>query len=157
MRASLRAAAISLLVLALVPADSVEPLAGRWLLVSQEVGGQKTDPDPLTLRITQSGNELQFAYSVPVNNIQFVSLTFSPRLDGTVADVKDSHGNKIGTVRVTKAGPSLYKVRLEGPNRPTASGTMTVSSDGKTLNSQSDSSPPGQTAVTHTVQVFTRQ
>src|ERR1700739_3851157 len=112
-----------LMFLSAAEAWSAEPLAGRWLLKSQEVGGNQTDADPLTLRITQKGNTFEFAYSLPVNNIQFVSMSFRARLDGTEAEVKNSQGTKIGTVKVTKAAGSLYKVVLQGENRPTAVGT----------------------------------
>ena len=135
---------------------AVEPLVGRWLLKSQEVGGQQTDTDPLTLRIVQRGNSFEFGYSLPVNNIQFVSMSFVSNLDGAEADVKNSQGNKIGTVKVAKAGGSLYKVALQGPNRPSAVGTMTVSADGKILTSESDSSMPGQKPI-HTRQIFSRE
>jgi hypothetical protein len=149
-------AATLMFLLSVAQAWSAEPLAGRWLLKSQEVGGNQTDADPLTLRITQKGNTFEFAYSLPVNNIQFVSMSFSPRLDGTEAEVKNSQGNKIGTVKVTKAGGSLYKVVLQGDNRPTAIGTMAVSSDGKTLICDSDANVPGR-GPTHTHQMFSRQ
>ena len=45
---------------------------------------------------------------------------------------------------------------LGGPNRPTASGKMKLTADGKTLVCESDSATPGG-VKTHTVQVFTRQ
>src|SRR5579864_8409168 len=143
-------------ILAAAQAWAVEPLVGRWLLKSQEVGGQQTDTDPLTLRIVQRGNVFEFGYSVPVNNIQFVSMSFASHLDGTDADVKNSQGNKIGTVKITKTGGSTYKVVLQGENRPTAVGTMTVSADGKTLTSESDANMPAKKA-THTRQVFSRE
>src|SRR5665811_753459 len=95
--------------------------------------------------------------SVPVRDIQFVSLRFAAKPDGTVADVTDANSKKVGTVKVTKASPTKYKVVLAGQGRPTANGGMTVSKDGKTLTSESDSMRPGQTAVTHMVQVFARQ
>jgi hypothetical protein len=145
-----------ILLLAAAQAWAAEPLVGRWLLKTQEVGGQQTDSDPLTLRIVQRGNSFEFGYSLPVNNIQFVSMSFASRLDGAEADVKNSQGNKIGTVKITKAGASLYKVVLEGPNRPSAVGTMTVSADGKTLTSDSDASVPGKGPV-HTHQIFSRE
>lgn len=148
--------AAALVFLLAAQAWAAEPLLGRWLLQSQEVAGQKTENEPLTLRIVQHGNAFEFAYSVPVNNIQFVSLSFSPRMDGAEADVKDSQGNKIGTVKVTKAGAAFYKVVLQGPHRPTAVGTMTVSADGKTLTCESDANAPGQPAI-HTRQIFSRQ
>ena len=144
------------LLVAAAQAWAVEPLVGRWLLKSQEVGGQQTDADQLTLRIVQRGDSFEFGYSLPVNNIQFVSMSFASHLDGTDADVKNSQGDKIGTVKISKAGGSLYKVVLAGPNRPTANGSMAVSSDGKTLNCDSDVTLPGK-GPTHTHQVFTRQ
>jgi hypothetical protein len=136
---------------------AAEPLLGRWLLVSQEVDGQKAEIDELTLRIISEGQALEFAYSVPVNNIQFVSLRFTARLDGTEADVTNANGKKIGTVTVTKSGAALYKILLQGEGRPTASGTMTVSADGKTLTSESDSKAGAQKTVTHMFQYFSRQ
>lgn len=145
------------IVLVAVQAHAAEPLLGRWVLVRQEVSGQKTSPEELTLRVNPAGQALEFAYSVPVNNIQFVSLRFAARLDGTEADVTNASGQKIGTVRLTKAGTSQYKIVLQGQNRPTASGTMTVSPDGKTLTSESESTMRGQSAVTRTVQLFSRQ
>jgi len=148
--------AILMFLLSAVQAWAAEPLVGRWLLKSQEVGGQQTDADPLTLRIVQRGNSFEFGYSVPVNNIQFVSMSFTSNLDGKEADVKNSQGNKIGTVKISKAGGSLYKVVLEGPNRPSATGTMTVSADGKTLTSDSEANVPGR-GPTRTHQVFARE
>jgi hypothetical protein len=145
-----------ILLLTASQAWAVEPLVGRWLLKSQEVGGQQTDADQLTLRIVQRGNSFEFGYSLPVNNIQFVSMSFASHLDGAEADVKNSQGDKIGTVKVSKDGGSRYKVVLEGPNRPTASGTMIVSSDGKTLTCDSDANVPGR-GPTHTHQIFSRQ
>src|SRR5579872_134278 len=118
--------AVALLGFALeLPGWAAEPLAGRWLLESQEVSGKKTNPDPLTLRITPSGNSLEFAYSLPVNNIQFVSLRFTAPLDGSPADVKDAEGRKVGSVTVTKTSTGHYRVVLQGPNRPTSNGSMT--------------------------------
>ena len=137
--------------------QAAEPIEGRWLLQSQEIGGQKTEIDQLTLRVVPKDKMLEFAYSVPVNDIQFVSLRFSAPPNGTPADVTDANGKKVGTVKVTKATATQYKIVLEGPNRPTATGSMTVSADGKTLTSQSDSKPPGQTNPTHMVQIFARQ
>ena len=137
--------------------QAAEPLLGRWLLVDQEVGGQKTGIDELMLRIIAEGQALDFAYSVPVNNIQFVSLRFTAKLDGTETAVTDANGKKIGSVRVTKSGAGQYKILLQGEGRPTASGTMTVSADGKTLTSESDSKAGAQKTVTHMVQHFSRQ
>ena len=120
--------------------------------MSQVINGQKVDSDPLMLRIYKSGDALEFAYSVPVNNIFFVSTTFtSVHLDGSESDVNDARGKKVGTVKITKAAPSEYKAVLQGPNRPTASSKLTVSTDGKTLTSESGA---GTSAA---VQVFSRQ
>jgi hypothetical protein len=145
-----------ILLLAAAQAWAVEPLVGRWLLKSQEVGGQQTDADKLTLRIVQRGNAFEFGYSLPVNDIQFVSMSFASHLDGAEADVKNSQGNKIGTVKVSKAGASLYRVILEGPNRPSAIGTMAVSADAKTLTCDSDANVPGKGPI-HTHQIFSRE
>jgi secreted protein with Ig-like and vWFA domain len=139
------------------PVRAAEPILGRWVLASQEVSGRGTPRDDLMLRVRSIGQTLEFAYSVPVNDIQFVSLRFASRLDGTQADVTDANGKKIGTVKVVKAGNSQYKITLQGQNKPVASGTMTVSADGKTLTSESESTPPGQSAVVRMVQIFSRQ
>jgi hypothetical protein len=139
-----------------IPAWAADPLVGMWRLSSQEVAGQATDADPLTLRIIQSGNHLEFAYSVPVNNIQFVSMRFTTRLDGTEGEVKNAQGTKIGTVKISKADASEYKVTLQGENRPTASSKMKISPDGKKLTCESDSKGRQQETV-HTIQVFLRQ
>ena len=149
-------AATLILLLSSAQAWAAEPLVGRWVLKSQEVGGLATETDPLTLRIVQRGNSFEFGYSLPVNNIQFVSMSFTSHLDGAEADVKNSQGNKIGTVKITKAGGSVYKVVLAGPNRPSATGTMAVSADGKTLTSDSEATVPGK-GSTHTHQVFSRE
>jgi hypothetical protein len=72
-----------------------------------------------------------------VNNIYFVSMSYTLRLDGTDADVKNSQGQTIGTIKMTRAGTSQYKLTIRGPNRPASDGTLTVSPDGKTLTSVS--------------------
>ena len=157
MRVSGRIARFVIVMFFALRIQAAEPLSGRWLLTSQEVGGQKRPAEALMLRITPAGQAFDFAYSLPVNDIQFVSLKFSARLDGTEADVTNAKGQKIGTVKVSKSGAAQYKIVLQGSGRPTASGTMTVSADGKTLRSESDSNARGQPGVIHTVQLFTRQ
>lgn len=133
------------------------PLVGTWRLDSQEVNGQKTNAEPLTLRVTQSGDTLNFAFSVPVNNVYFVSMSYAVKLDGSEADVKNANGEKIGTVQITPAGPSQYKVTLKGPNRPDSSGRLTVSADGKTLTSEQDTAPGGPSGRSiHSRQLFSR-
>jgi hypothetical protein len=133
------------------------PLVGTWRLDSQEVNGQKTNAEPLTLRVTQSGDTLSFAFSVPVNNVYFVSMSYAVKLDGAEAEVKNANGEKIGTVQIVPAGPAQYKITLKGPNRPDSSGRLTVSPDGKTLTSEQDTAPGGPSARSiHSRQLFSR-
>jgi hypothetical protein len=134
-----------------------EPLLGTWRLDSQEVNGQKSNPEPLTLKVSQSGDKLAFAFSVPVNNVYFVSMTYTVKLDGSEADVKNAQGEKIGTIQMTSGSPSQYKFTLKGPNRPDSFGKLTVSSDGKTLSSETDTvqGGPGGRSM-HSKQLFSR-
>lgn len=139
------------LLLAIVTAQAVttEPLVGTWTLSSQTVNGRKVDSDQLTLRVYPVGDALEFAFSVPVNGVHLVSLKFtSVHLDGRGGSVQDVRGTKIGTVQVTKVSPLEYKAVMEGANRPKTVTKMTISTDGKTLTSESDKS---------TIQVFTRR
>lgn len=134
-----------------------DPLIGTWRLDSQEVNGQKSHSEPLTLKISQAGDKLAFAFSVPVNNVYFVSMSYTVKLDGSEADVKNANGDKVGTVQMMPAGPSQYKIVLRGPNRPDSSGKLTVSPDGKTLTSEQDTlqgSPTGRSI--HSKQLFSR-
>ena len=133
-----------------------EPLIGTWKLTSQKINGQNISTEALTLRIYKSGEGLEFAYSVPINNVHLVSARFtSVHLDGASSDVKDAQGNKVGTVKITKTGGSEYKAVIEGPNRPTAFAKMTVSADRKTLTSDSNANVPGKGETT-TLQTFLR-
>src|ERR1700693_1468837 len=79
---------------------AAEPWVGVWRLERQELNGEKTDFEPLTLRIAQSVDRLAFAFSVPVNNIHYVSMRYVVRLDGTEADVKNGQGEKLGTIKM---------------------------------------------------------
>jgi hypothetical protein len=134
-----------------------EPLLGTWRLDSQEVNGQKVNSEGLTLKITQAGDKLAFAFSVPVNNVYFVSTTYTVKLDGGEADVMNAKGDKVGTVQMTVAGPSQYKLILKGPNRPDSSGKLIVSADGKTLTSESDTAQAGPSGRSvHAKQLFSR-
>jgi hypothetical protein len=135
-------------------ARAAEPLVGVWRLERQELNGEKTDFEPLTLRIAQSGERLAFAFSVPVNNIHYVSMRYVVRLDGSEGDVKNGQGEKVGTIRMTKAGASRYTLTLMGPNRPQTSGKLAVSPDGKSLTSESDVVQGGRPA--HLMQLFSR-
>jgi hypothetical protein len=117
---------------------AAEPLVGTWKLESQEMNGAKGNFDPLTLRIGQKGDTLAFAFSVPINNVHYLSMSYLVRLDGTEGDVKNGQGEKLGTIKVIKTGGGRYKFTLSGANRPQSSGTLTVSADGKHLTSESN-------------------
>jgi hypothetical protein len=119
-------------------ARAAEPLAGTWRLERQELNGDKSNFDPLTLRIAQSGDKLAFAFSVPINNVHYLSMSYTVRLDGPEGDVKNGQGEKLGTIKITRSGASRYKFILTGANRPQTSGTLTVSPDGKHLTSESN-------------------
>jgi hypothetical protein len=136
--------------------QAAEPIAGKWLLQSQQVNGRDTGSRPLTLNVTQKDDVLAFEYAVPMNQQEQVSLRFAARLDGSAADITDSGGRKIGTAKLTRRGTSEYLLMLEGPSRPTSSGRMTVSGDGRTLVSESDAAGRGGDKL-HTVQTFVRQ
>ncbi|HKE24674.1 MAG TPA: hypothetical protein VKB88_20070 [Bryobacteraceae bacterium] len=129
---------------------AAEPIAGTWVLKSQQVNGRDTPSPPLTLHVTQSGDKLQFEYSAGE------SVRFAARLDGSPADVSNSAGKRMGTARITRRGPLEYRMMLEGLNRPTSSGKLTISNGGKTLISESDAVAPGGQRL-HTVQTFDRR
>lgn len=140
--------------LPLIAAPPLEPLAGTWRLESQEINGEAVRFEPLTLKVTQSGERLAFAFSVPVNDIYFVSMSYTLRLDGSAADVTNGRGEKLGTIQMRSDGPSRYELVLKGPNRPDSSGKLTVSADGKSLTSEAESTQGGRTM--HSKQVFSR-
>jgi len=131
-----------------------EPLVGVWRLDHQEINGQEANSEPMTLKITQAGDKLAFAFSVPVNNIYFVSMSYTVKLDGTEADVKNAQGDKIGSIRISPGGPSQYKMVLKSPNHPDSDGKLTISADGKTLTSEAESQQGGRTL--HSKQTFSR-
>ncbi len=135
-------------------ARAAEPLVGVWRLERQELNGEKTNFEPLTLRIAQSGDRLAFAFSVPVNNIHYVSMRYVVRLDGSAAEVKNGQGEKVGTIRMTKVGATRYTLTLMGPNRPQTSGKLDVSPDRKNLTSESDVVQAGHPV--HLLQLFSR-
>jgi hypothetical protein len=146
-----------LFLVAAISLQAAEPIAGVWVLKSQHVTGADAPPSrALELRVSESGGRLEFEYSVAVNQKQQVSLRFAARLDGSVAEVTNLTGAKIGVARLVHAGPSAYLLTLEGPRRPSSSGRLTVSSDGKSLVSESDATEPGG-VKTHTTQVFERK
>jgi hypothetical protein len=135
-------------------AGAAEPIVGIWRLDHQEINGQKKAIESLTLRISADGDKFLFAFAVPVNNIDFISMTYTVKLDGTEADVKNAQQAKVGTVQMTRAKPAQYKFVLKGGNGRESSGLLTVSPDGKTLTSESDSSQGGQSV--HMMQSFLR-
>jgi hypothetical protein len=119
------------------------------------VNGEKVNSEPLTLKVSSEGDKLAFAFSVPVNNVYFVSMTYTVRLDGSEADVKNAQGAKIGTIQMGPAGPAQYKLTLKGPNRPDSTGRLTVAPDGKTLTSDADTVQGGR--AIHSKQFFSRE
>jgi hypothetical protein len=108
----------------------------------------------MALQVTESGDRLAFAFSVPINDIYFVTLSYAVRLDGSNADIKDANGDKIGTIQMTRDGASRYKLVMKGANRPDSQGTLTISTDGKTLTSESDATQAGRQI--HSKQTFAR-
>lgn len=154
MRIALHAAAVLCLAAAALPAIAAEPIAGTWRLESQEVDGEKTPAEAMTLKVTQTGEKFQFAFSVPVNKIYFVSMSYTVRLDGSDGDVLNAQGEKIGTVQMTPAGPSKYRMILKASNRRPSNGLIAVSPDSKTLTSESDAIQAGRPV--HSRQVFSR-
>jgi hypothetical protein len=140
---------------ALAPSlSAADPLAGLWRLKGQEVNGQKNDFEPLTLQVSEAGDRFSFAFSVPLNEIYFVTLSYTVRLDGSDADIKDSGGQKIGTIQMTRGAAGQYNLMMKGPNRPDSRGKLTISADGKTLVSESDAAQGGRTI--HSKQTFAR-
>jgi hypothetical protein len=154
MRRALVVAVAAAIQVTTVHAWAAEPLIGTWRLDRQEINGQKTNSGPLTLKISQTGDKLAFAFSVPVNNVYLVSMKYTVKLDGSEADVKDAQEEKVGTIQMIPSGASKYKLILKGPNRPDSSGKLTVSPDGKTLTSEADTVQAGRSI--HAKQLFLR-
>ena len=142
------------LAVSLQMAVAAEPIAGLWQLDRQETNGEKADAEAMILKVTESGGKFQFAFSMPINKIYFVGTSYAVRPDGSDGDVLNSHGDKIGTVQMTIAAPSRYRLVLKGPNRPPSNALITVSKDGKTLTSESDAVQAGH--AVHSKQVFSR-
>jgi hypothetical protein len=134
----MRVAAAVVSMLMVGSAWAAEPLVGTWLLERQELNGAKSNFDPLTLRIGEKGDKVAFAFSVPINNVHYLSMTYIVGLDGTEGDVKNGQGEKLGVIKVTKTGAGQYKFTLSGTNRPQSSGSLSVAPDGKHLTSESN-------------------
>ena len=149
-----RAAILAAVVVIQITAAPPPPLVGTWRLEQQEINGVASHSEALTLKIAPDGDKLAFAFSVPVNNIYFVSMTYTLRLDGSDADIKNARGEKMGVVQMTSSGPDQYKLVMKGPNRPDSFGKLTVSPDGKTLISETDAMQGGRTV--HSKQTFAR-
>jgi len=135
--------------------QAAQPIVATWHLDHQELNGEKKETEEMILRVTPDGDKFLFAFSVPINNIAFVSLSYTAKLDGTEADVKNARGNKVGTVEITVPSPSHYKLVMKGDKRPDTTVVLTVSSDGNTMTSQSDSQQAGKPM--RLVQTFTRR
>src|SRR5262245_59315799 len=137
------------------PLLAAEPLVGLWRLQRQEIDGKATEFEPLALQINQArGDRLRFAFSVPMPEVYFVTITYTLRLDGSSADIVNGSNQKIGTIQMTRSGPGQYQLTMKGPNRPDSQGKLTISADGKTLTSESDATQSGRTV--HSKQIFAR-
>jgi hypothetical protein len=149
-----RALALSIGLTAASPLSAAEPLVGLWRLQHQEINGTPTEFQPLTLQISQTGDRLRFAFSVPMPDIYFVTISYTLRLDGSSADIMDGTNQKAGTIQMTRSGPGQYQLTMKGPNKPETQGKLTISADGKTLVSESDATQSGRSA--HSKQIFAR-
>jgi len=136
------------------PVQAAEALVGIWRLERQDINGQQTETDPLGFKVSQSGDTFSFAFSVLVNEIYVVTLTYTVRLDGSAADIKTGGGDKVGTIQMTRGGPNRYTFVMKGPNRPESRGELTVSPDGRTLISESTATQSGGSI--HSKQTFSR-
>ncbi|MEQ1907367.1 MAG: hypothetical protein ABMA15_01000 [Vicinamibacterales bacterium] len=136
------------------PAWAAEPLVGLWRLQQQEIDGQKNSVDPLVLQISEAGDKLTFAFSVPLPDIYFVTAKYTLRLDGSSADIVNGNGQKMGTIQMTRGGARQYALTMKGPNRPDSQGKLTVSADGRTLVSESNATQSGRSI--RSTQTFAR-
>jgi hypothetical protein len=140
---------------ALAPSlSAAEPLVGTWRLQKQEINGQTGTLTPLALQVSEAGDKFSFAFSQPIDQIYFVGLSYTLRLDGSDAEIKDANGQTIGTIQIRRGAAGQYRLVMKGPNRPDSQGTLTVTADGKTLISESDATQAGR--VLHSKQIFTR-
>jgi len=137
------------------PLLAAEPLVGLWRLQRQEINGTAADVEPLALQVNQArGDRLRFAFSVPMPEVYFVTITYTLRLDGSSADIMDGNNQKVGTIQMTRSGPGQYVFTMKGPNKPDSQGKLTISADGKTLTSESDATQSGR--AVHSKQIFSR-
>ena len=96
------------------PLWAAEPLVGLWRLQRQEINGTATEFDPLALQISQNGDRLRFAFSVPMPDIYFVTITYTLRLDGSSADIIDGNNQKVGTIQMTAQRSAPVRTHDEG-------------------------------------------
>lgn len=137
-----------------VSLGAAEALVGIWRLERQEINGQSSDIDPIAFQVSQARDTFSFVFSVPIHEIYVVTLRYTVRLDGSVADVQSGDGEKIGTIQMTRTAAGQYSLVMKGSSRPDSRGTLTVSADGKTLISESDATQSGRTI--HSKQTFSR-
>jgi hypothetical protein len=139
---------------AAAPLWAAEPLVGLWRLQRQEINGAAAEFEPLTLQISETGDRLRFAFSVPLPDVYFVTTTYTVRLDGSSADIMNGNDQKVGTIQMTRSGPRQYALTMKGQNRPDSQGKLTISPDGKTLVSEADATQSGRSV--HSKQTFAR-
>lgn len=144
MRALVFAFCFQLLILA-SPVSAADPLVGTWRLQRQDVNGQESRVDPLVLQISEAGDALTFAFSVPMPEVYVVTATYTSRLDGSSVDIMNGNNQAMGTVQITRGGTGRYLLTMKGPNRPDSQGALTLSADGKTLVSESTAAQAGRT------------
>ncbi len=135
---------------------AAEPIIGAWRMTKQEMTGRPENSTPLILRVRETLEGTEFAYTGTVDNQPVAMITFTSRLDGKECDVKDRTGAKIGSAKVKKAGTLEYEIVMTPANRPETIGRMRLVDAGKTLISESDTDN-GSKGKIHAVQVFIRQ
>jgi len=157
-RGNRRAATLALVLVlraALGYAYVPDPLVGTWRLQRQEINGEANQAPPLQLSVYQIRDSLSFAFAAMVNDAYVTTMGYRVLLDGTEADVKNAKGEKVGTVKMTIPAPSVYAITMGRPDRPSTSGKLTLSADGNTLTSATDT-PQGDRTI-HLLQVYVRQ
>jgi hypothetical protein len=132
-----------------------DPLVGTWKLERQEMNGETGKVPPLQLSVYQIRDSLSFAFAALIDDAYVTTMGYRVLLDGTEADVKNAKGEKVGTVKVTVSAPSVYAITMSRPDRPSTTGKLTLSADGNTLTSETDT-PQGDRSI-HLLQMYVRQ
>lgn len=135
--------------------SAADPLVGLWRLQRQDVNGQESSVEPLVLQVSEAGDKLTFAFSVPMPDVYFVTATYTVRLDGPSADIMNGNDQKMGSVQIRRGGVGRYLLTMKGPNRPDSQGSLTLSADGKTLVSESTAAQAGRALTAR--QTFARK